>query len=101
MAFTRGQGVKSVNSSMFNVRSRDGRICGQEVKSVHSGEYNIAAEPHRLILVLVFPKVKVQKMQVTVMALKHHMRATTWRTQVMFFMIKFRSIAGLEVTLTA
>ena len=48
-----------------------------------------------------FPKVKVQKMQVTMMALKHHMRAMTWRTQVPFFMIRLRSIAGLEVALMA
>ena len=58
-----------------------------------------AAEPHHLILVLVFPNVKVQKMQVTMMALKHHTRAITWRTQVLFLVIKLRSIAGLEVAL--
>ena len=58
-----------------------------------------AAEPHPLILVLVLPKGKVQKIQVYMMALKHHTRAMTWRTQVAFLVIKLGSIAGLEVAL--
>ena len=48
-----------------------------------------------------FPKAKVQKIQVTMIALKHHMGAMTWRTQVPFLVIKLRSITGSEVALMA
>ena len=59
------------------------------------------AEPDHPILMAAFPRVKVEMMQVTMMALKHHMRAMTWRTYVLFLVIKLRSIAGLEVAFTA